>query len=144
MINSNGQNLNVYVGDDEKIHFTDWSGADSVLNFSSGISIEYLGEGTSFDVSNYSGYQNFTVDNFIIELSPKATLSITTASAAVDHNYSSGNYAVGYSTTKIIKTYDNATGKLSAYISQTARVALYYGSAKSKSASQIVKCYLII
>lgn len=35
-LNSKGENINVYVGDDGKIHFTDWAGADSVLPFSGG------------------------------------------------------------------------------------------------------------
>ena len=37
MINSNGANVKTYVGSDGKIHFTDWTGADSVLNFSKGV-----------------------------------------------------------------------------------------------------------
>ena len=36
MINSNGTNVKTYVGSDGLLHFTDWTGADSVLNFSSG------------------------------------------------------------------------------------------------------------
>ena len=35
-LDDGASNLNVYVGDDEKIHFTDWTGADTALNFSSG------------------------------------------------------------------------------------------------------------
>ena len=38
MINSNGTNVKTYVGSDGLLHFTDWTGADSVLNFSSGVS----------------------------------------------------------------------------------------------------------
>ena len=30
-------------------------------------SIIYLGQGTSFNVTSYEGYQNFTADNFIVE-----------------------------------------------------------------------------
>ena len=104
----------------------------------------YLGEGQSFDVSNYAGYQDFTIDNFIIELSPNATLNATTGNAPVDHNYTSGNYGVGYSTTVIKKEYDNQSGILTAYIQQTARVALCYGSASNKTIKQIVKCYLFL
>ena len=36
MLNSNGSKIKTYVGDDGAIHFTDWTGADTVLNFSSG------------------------------------------------------------------------------------------------------------
>ena len=38
MINSNGSNIKTYVGSDGKIHFKDWTGADTVLNFNSGFS----------------------------------------------------------------------------------------------------------
>ena len=38
MLNSNGSNVKTYVGTDGKIHFVDWTGADTALNFSSGIS----------------------------------------------------------------------------------------------------------
>ena len=33
-LDDGASNLNVYVGDDEKIHFTNWAGADTVLPFS--------------------------------------------------------------------------------------------------------------
>ena len=36
MLNSNGTNVKTYVGTDGKIHFIDWTGADTVLNFSKG------------------------------------------------------------------------------------------------------------
>lgn len=38
-LDDGASNLNVYVGSDGLIHFTDWTGADSALPFSSGISI---------------------------------------------------------------------------------------------------------
>ena len=34
MLNSNGANVKTYVGSDGLLHFTDWSGADSVIPFS--------------------------------------------------------------------------------------------------------------
>ena len=39
MINSNGTNVKTYVGSDGLLHFTDWTGSDSVINFSSASNI---------------------------------------------------------------------------------------------------------
>ena len=36
-LNNNLSNINVYVGEDEKLHFVDSTGADSALPFSSGL-----------------------------------------------------------------------------------------------------------
>lgn len=61
-------NLNVYVGEDEMIHFTDWSGADSVLPFSKGGTAPILlmtrnssGNGNIFSYALPAGYKYFIV-----------------------------------------------------------------------------------
>ena len=53
---SNASNINTYVGEDGKIHFTNSAGADSVLNFSSGITLK----AQSFAV-NVARYQSKSV-----------------------------------------------------------------------------------
>ena len=61
--------INVYVGDDGKLHFVDSEGADSVLPFSSGGGIKLLTTGsgnTTYDATGISGYEKLTADNFIV------------------------------------------------------------------------------
>ena len=69
-------------------------------NANSGTQVFYLGTGTSFDVSNVPGYQNLTVDNFIIDCG-KLTVS------------GSATYCGGCSNSNIlVPEYDASTGKL--------------------------------
>lgn len=46
--------------------YDETAGADTLVPFKSGKQVVYLGAGTSFNVSSYEGYQNFTTDNFIV------------------------------------------------------------------------------
>lgn len=77
----------------------------------------YLGEGTSFDVSNISGYNNFTIDNFIIGTK---TMSATSACSTSIPYYDWGQGWVGVSgtcqrsvsSTVITPDYDSTTGTL--------------------------------
>ena len=71
----------------------------------------YLGAGTTHDVSSYSGYKNFTANNFIIELvSATATPSASKGSTA--NSWISWPSAFDVTTT-IIKNYNADTGILS-------------------------------
>ncbi|MBQ3352150.1 hypothetical protein IJG91_00580 [Candidatus Saccharibacteria bacterium] len=65
-----------------------------------------LGTGTSFDVSSYPGYQNFTADNFMIVFPSGGSAS------------TSGGGCKGYDATgtfSVTKTYNNSTGILQGY-----------------------------
>ena len=64
-----------------------------------------LGTGTSFDVSSYSGYKNFTIDNFIAGISSLPAHQ-TDHSEQEDHTYSR---VTGLS---IQKSYNANTGVL--------------------------------
>lgn len=59
----------------------------------------YLGTGASFDVSNITGYQNLTADNFIVAVSG-------------GHAYGSTHGTSASTSTTITKSYDSSTGKL--------------------------------
>ena len=60
-----------------------------------------LGIGTSFDVKQYSGWENFTIDNFIVE-SVDGSL---TAAGANTNSY--GFHIDGSATTTLFKNYSN-------------------------------------
>lgn len=70
-----------------------------------------LGTGTSFDVSSYTGYQNFTIDNFFIS-------DITTTSASFSKSgtgWSSDHTETTSGSVSLTKIYDASTGILSCY-----------------------------
>ena len=82
---------------------------DMALNNSQ--SVVYLGTGTSFDLTSYSGYQNFTADNFIVGIQ-KATAS---GSVSVGVGLSGGGSAsasVSAPSITVSKSYDASTGLL--------------------------------
>ena len=64
-----------------------------------------LGTGTSFDVSSYSGYKNFTIDNFIVEVNGGSFSASGSYNDIVTPVSGSGSYTV-------TKTYDSETGQL--------------------------------
>lgn len=103
-LNESVDKINVYVGEDKKIHFVDSEGADSVLPFNS--KPINLGEGTSFNVSSYDGYENFTNDNFIIETIPNG---ISGSSGSFMHDV----YSM-YLHNTVNKSYNASTGVLTA------------------------------
>lgn len=83
-------------------------------NANSGTQVFYLGTGTSFDVSNIPGYQNFTADNFVIVA--KSIYSFTSSESHA-HSYVSNSVTI-----KPTCSYNNKTGILS--VSNTG--ASYY------------------
>ena len=66
-----------------------------------------LGTGTSFNVTGYTGYQNFTVDNFFISTLNYANGLATTSMPTGDCNWSTD--------IQFIKSYDASTGILTCY-----------------------------
>ena len=56
--NSNLSNVNIYVGDDEKLHFVDSEGADSVLPFNKGVDTSDATATASTIISGYTAYVN--------------------------------------------------------------------------------------
>lgn len=78
-INNNLTQIKTYVGSDGKLHFTDVSGADTVLNFSKKcISLGIFSSSQNVDIkSKISDWQNLSVQNFRILQSPNSITSMT-------------------------------------------------------------------
>lgn len=92
----------------------------NVISQSGGsVTLVDLGTGTSFDVSSYPGYQNFTVDNFMI--SGNATKAVV-----LMHSHTQGDNQ----TSANLFSYDANTGKLSVtnYINTTVGYSYAYVS----------------
>ena len=115
-------------------------GADTFHPFSG---YEYLGVGTSFNVSNIQGYQNFTADNFVCE---------PTAVAVIPSNYgyneggghNVGQWGITGGSGGVTKSYDASTGVLTAYLSASCACGVNSHSVSSGSGAVAVKCYLIL
>ena len=87
-----------------------------------------LGSGKSFDVSSYSGYQNFTVQNFIIS---KVTFNLTANNnVALDK----GGYSVS-GTGTITGSYNSSTGIFKVSASGSANNSYVYAGCSIKSAT---------
>ena len=99
------------------------------------IKVYYLGTGTSYDLSKIDGYQNFTINNFIIEfVSMKVSVFAT--------NWSGVSTYSGSSTVSLSKTYDSSTGKLT--IGKISGGLCTGGNVNSHSYSASIKVYLVI
>lgn len=110
---------------------------DGKTNAGSAGQIYYLGTGTSFDVSGIPGYQNFTEDNFIIDL---VSLKCNVSSWGVGESSASGS-----NTSVVNKTYDATAGTLKisgAGISASAR-HINGGCGASASTSLTINVYLV-
>lgn len=69
-LDDKGKQMKVYVNTDGKLHFRDWTGADTALNFSN-IKIVDVYTGNSLDarvidVSTVANYKNFTISDFFV------------------------------------------------------------------------------
>lgn len=95
-----GDALREVLGTNDKYKFTEI--ASSIKTCAQ---VFYLGEGMSFDVSHIPGYQNLTVDNFLI-VPTKVTATVKVRQAAYGEYHSTSNSAT------IKKTYDASTGTL--------------------------------
>ena len=97
MLNSNGTNVKTYVGDDGLIHFTDWTGADSVLPFSKGSDVNSIRQ--RFTTQPKIDYYENTCFSFI---NPGFnTLTINSCGA---------NYWWLYSTSSLTHIWSGSTG----------------------------------
>ena len=106
-------------------------GADTWNPFKSGGSIIDLGTATSIDLTSYSGYENFTVDNFIVTFESwtrqeKRTYYDTIQAAAVAVVCNAGSFNVK-------KTYTNGI------LTITYSGISIYGTAANISAYATVK-----
>lgn len=117
---------------------------DSLIPSKTDSKIIYLGTGTSFDVSNYSGYENFTVDdNFIICVS-NVKVSIADNGGNLNGSISSANFNTTPKT-----TYDASTGiltvsGLSASKSTNFNAFDYKRACKMTSSITYPKVYLVL
>lgn len=94
----------------------------------------YLGTGTSFNLTSYQGYENFTIDNFIVE--PIST-SQAQVSASMEHN---ANYvALGLT---LNKSYSN--GVLSANVNSFGQITNGNGISIYPTRTFSVKAYLVL
>lgn len=116
-------------------------------NAVSGNQAYYLGQGTSFDVSNYTGYSGFTVDNFVVEPVGLSGSSKAVGEPGDDYDYSStkGEASCSYSSS-LVKSYNASTGaftcSLSASGSKTTGVNPV-ATASGSAAISSFKVYLI-
>ena len=106
-------------------------------------SIIDLGTGTSFNVSGYEGYQNFTVNNFLIAPSTSASAS---NSSSIIPTYSNTSTMKVSSSSSITSSYNKSTGVFSCRLSLSASTSYSTssGSAPSASSSGSVHAYLIL
>ena len=111
---------------------------------SGGSRIIDLGTGTSFDVSSYAGYENFTVDNFIIE---PINGSVSAYSSLWSSGAQSGQGRYTFSgVLNLTKSYNSSSGILSSYatISGSASSNLS-GTTPARGTKDLsVNAYLII
>lgn len=117
------------------ITYVPTSGADAVTK-KLGSTIVDLGTGTSFNVSSYSNFRNFTADNFIIEAINDSGGSTTSHA----NNYSgiaSGTVAAGYA---FAKNYNASSGILTAYGSLTCSYNRDGGASAGTYPSFAKKC----
>ena len=138
-----------------------WNSDNSVLTIEEGYHTEQqvnsqssgsvtlvdLGTGTSFNVSSYPGYQNFTTNNFFV-----STITSVSGSAGNGLYYSgsdshiSGSYS-GSSSTGLVKSYNASTGIMSMYINLSGSASGHcsYSGSQSSNYSQTgtVHAYLV-
>ena len=113
-------------------------GADTFRPFNG---YEYLGSGTSFDVSSYPGYQNFTADNFIVE--PIGTSIPSNFGPNPGAGYNVGFWGVTGGSASIVKNYDATTGVLTAYLQASASAGVNE-ERTTTSGTGGVKAYLLL
>ena len=119
-------------------YVTDREGADTFFPFSGGKPI-YLGTGTTFDVSSYRGYENFTINNFIICASSVSTRTYDGG------GHDMGSYAGSSCSINPVGTYNPSNGVLtisgtSSSCTGTFRAwdyVRYFNSASSISAPKV-------
>jgi len=97
-------------------------------------SVIYLGEGTSFDLTSYEGYENFTIDNFIVE---PVTTELAEVPGGMAHN---ANYI--YMALTLNKTYSD--GILSANILSHTRIINASAKVANPTRTYPVKAYLVL
>jgi hypothetical protein len=98
-----------------------------------------LFDGTSFNVSGYSGYKNFTKDNFICELSAGFNGSgRSTADNTGYQNWVSTSFSVSFT-----KTYNASTGVLSVSYSGSSTGSKYALNAHANGSGK-AHVYLVI
>ena len=95
--------------------------------------IIYLGNGTSFDLTSYDGYENFTVDNFILE---PVTTALAKVTGSFDHDARVNSIGL-----TLTKTYSN--GKLDAKITVPVRISNNVDAPLNISRNFSVKAYLV-
>ena len=124
------RNIKTYVGTDSKLHFTDATGADSVLPFSS--KPELLGTlGSTFDLSSYSGYQQFTSANFFVQVASAsasagaASISRWTDGSGRDATMSDAWTASGTASKNSFFSYNASTGVLTTTKTASSTYTLY-------------------
>lgn len=107
-------------------------------------SLEYLGVGTSFNLSSRSNYRSLTVDDFICE--PNESAYFPTNFGPGDDPSDSGHLGFWGLTSGgiyVVKNYDNSTGILTAYVNGSAECGA--NSMRKNSSVQLeVKCWLKI
>ncbi len=91
-----------------------------------------LGTGTSFNVSSYSGYESFTIDNFLV------VPTVTSQGKSLSGTDQNENHS-GSATFSLNKSYNASTGILT--VSSNVKVTITWVG--SSSANIPLKVYLI-
>lgn len=105
-------------------------GADTFFPFKT-TEVVYLGSGTSFNVSSYKGYENFTADNFIVQMN-----NLSNWNSQYNSDISgSGTYFFSKVSISLGKSYNANTGVLSAYYSISNNYGAHMASPPSTTSS---------
>lgn len=150
--NTNMGKIRTYVGSDGKLHFTDASGADSVLPFNNKAKLILLGASNSFNISSVVGAENigkYTKDDFICIPNFTSMQSLPQAiSGGIDDIYNVV-HVLG-KTNDFSVTYNASTGAVSVTnmtLTTTARLHVQSGAiANTTSVSYSIppKVYLCV
>ena len=103
---------------------------DNIYSIISGKQIIYLGEGINFDVTNHTGYDLFTIDNFIVEPQSGSLQIFNKAVATAGTGYSKANCAYSLS-----KSYNKSTGIFTVTSKLTSSYTLYMNPNQTGSPS---------
>lgn len=115
-------------------------GADTFIPFKS---YYYLGNGQTFNLTSYAGYQNFTVDNFLFKAKTFGPATPAPNNGQVHTNDDTHNVEFSGG---ISASYDSTTGILSAAVTgyATCYSSSYAQQTGTKSIAMDVEAYLII
>lgn len=100
----------------------------------------YLGEGSAWDVTQYDGWQNFNVNNFVFEPNNVSIADQVNAYGPAEHLL----WGLINCNTSIYKNYNRSTGVFSATLNYNATATMDYNYNKTNATTVGGKAWLII